>query len=115
MFTKTDVPAETRAEPKVRTERYRVAGEQLLARVRALVHEGNIRRIIIINEQGRAILEIPLTLGVVGAVLVPVWVALGAIAALAADYTLLVEKLEKLEKLERSTTSTDEAVGGATR
>lgn len=74
------------------TEEHRVSGEGLVARVKELIHEGNVRRIIVKNDEGRAILEIPLTFGVVGAVLMPVWVALGAIAALAGSYTLVVEK-----------------------
>lgn len=81
-------------EPKVKRERYKVAGEKLLSRIRELVHEGNVRRIILKNDDDKTIIEIPLTLGVVGALLLPVWVAIGAIAALAADYTLEVEKVE---------------------
>jgi hypothetical protein len=57
------------------------------------VHEGNIRRIIIKNEDGERLIEIPLTLGVVGIVLLPVWAAIGAIAALVADCTIVVEKV----------------------
>lgn len=75
-----------------RTEEYRVSGDGLVARVKELIHQGNIRRITVKNDEGRAIFEIPLTFGVVGAVLMPVWVALGAIAALAGSYTLVVEK-----------------------
>jgi hypothetical protein len=74
------------------TEEHKVEGQNLLARVKEIVHEGNVRRIIIKNEQGQSLLEIPLTIGVVGAVLMPVWVAIGAIAALTARYTLVVEK-----------------------
>ncbi len=74
------------------TEEHRIEGENLLKRVKELVHEGNVRRIIIKNEQGHSLLEIPLSIGVVGAVLMPVWIAIGAIAALAAHYTLVVEK-----------------------
>jgi Domain of unknown function (DUF4342) len=76
----------------VRTEEHKVSGEGLVARVKELIREGNVRRIIIKNEDGRSIMEIPLTLGVVGAVMMPVFVALGAIAALAAHYTVVVEK-----------------------
>jgi hypothetical protein len=76
------------------TEEHRVSGERLVERIRELVHEGNIRRVIVKNDEGQTILEIPLTLGVMGAVLLPAWVALGAIAALAAHYTLVVEKIE---------------------
>lgn len=74
------------------TEEHKVSGENLLSRIKELVHQGNVRRIIIKNSEGRSLLEIPLTLGVVGAVLLPIWVAVGAIAALAQDYTLVVEK-----------------------
>lgn len=75
-----------------RSEEQRVPGEGLVARVKELVREGNVRRIKVKNDEGRTLLEIPLTLGVVGVALVPVWVALGAIAALAADYTLEIER-----------------------
>lgn len=76
-------------------EEYRVAGEDLVSKIKELVHEGNVRRLIIKDEQGRTVLEVPLTVGVVGAVLLPVWVALGAIAALAAHYTIVVEREEQ--------------------
>jgi len=74
------------------SEEQRVPGENLVSRVKELVHQGNIRRIIVKNDAGHTILEIPLTVGVVGAVLLPLWVALGSIAALASHYTLVVEK-----------------------
>ena len=57
------------------------------------MHQGNIRRIIIKNDEGRTLIEIPLTLGVVGIALAPIWAALGAIAALVADLTVVVEKV----------------------
>ncbi len=76
------------------SEEQRVSGENLVGRVKELVHQGNIRRIIVKNDAGHTILEIPLTVGVVGAVLLPIWVALGSIAALASHYTLVVEKRE---------------------
>jgi hypothetical protein len=71
---------------------YRVHGDELVARAKELIHQGNVRRLIVKDEHGSTILEIPLTVGVVGAVLMPMWVALGAIAALAAKYTLVVEE-----------------------
>ncbi|HYL30508.1 MAG TPA: DUF4342 domain-containing protein [Gemmatimonadales bacterium] len=80
------------SERNVHTEEHRVRGERLVARIRELVHQGNIRRIIVKDDRGQTLIEIPLTLGVVGAVLLPVWVALGAMAALAADFNLVVEK-----------------------
>ena len=81
------------AEGKVTTEEYQVDGDDLLHKVKELVHEGNIRRIIIKNEEGDRLIEIPLTLGVVGIALLPVWAAIGAIAALVTDCTILVEKV----------------------
>jgi len=62
--------------------------------VKELVREGNIRRIIIKNEDGRTLIEVPLTLGVIGTVLLPVWAAIGAIAALAARLTISVERTD---------------------
>jgi len=82
-------------EKEVRTEEYQVSGEGLVAKVKELVHEGNIRRIIIKNEEGETLIEVPLTLGVVGAVLLPVWAAIGSIAALVANCTIIVEKIEE--------------------
>ena len=82
-------------EGEVRTEEYQVSGEGLVAKVKELVHEGNIRRIIIKNEEGETLIEVPLTLGVVGAVLLPVWAAIGSIAALVANGTIIVEKIEE--------------------
>lgn len=76
------------------TEEHKVSGKNLLDRVKQIVHEGNVRRITIKNAQGKSLIEIPLTIGVVGVVLLPVWAAVGAIAALASDYTLVVEKEE---------------------
>ena len=82
-------------EEEVRTEEYQVSGESLVAKVKELVHEGNIRRIIINNEEGKTLIEVPLTLGVVGAALLPVWAAIGAIAALVTNCTIVVEKEEE--------------------
>lgn len=76
----------------VRTEEHRVSGDGLVARVKELVHAGNIRRIIIKNDEGKTLIEIPLTIGVVGLAFAPVLAAIGALAALAADFTLVVEK-----------------------
>lgn len=77
-----------------RKEEFQVTGEDVIAKIREIVHAGNVRRIIIKNEEGRTLIEIPLTVGVVGAVLLPVWAAIGAIAALAVNLTIVVEKVE---------------------
>ena len=73
-------------------EEHKVTGDRLVARAKELIQEGNIRRIIVKNDQGQIIMELPLTVGVVGAILLPALVALGAVAALAAHYTLVVER-----------------------
>jgi hypothetical protein len=83
------------SEEKVRTEEYQVDGDYLVHKVKELVHEGNIRRITIKNEAGERLIEIPLTIGAVGVVLLPVWAAIGAVAALVADCTIVVEKIEE--------------------
>jgi hypothetical protein len=77
------------------TEEHKVPGEKLVERVKDLIKEGNARRVIVKNDEGNTLLEIPLTVGVFGAVLIPVWVALGAIAALATHYTIVVEKKDQ--------------------
>lgn len=82
------------SKEKSRTEEFKVSGDSLLSKIREIVHEGNIRRITIKNEEGQSLIEIPLTLGVIGAVLLPVWAAIGAIAALAVNFRIVVEKVE---------------------
>ena len=77
------------------TEEFRVNGEQLVAKVKEILREGNIRRLIIKDKDGRTLIEVPLTIGVVGVILVPVWAAIGAIAALVAEATVVVEKVEE--------------------
>lgn len=67
-------------------------GDQLVAKVKELIHEGNVRRITIKNEEGKTLIEIPLTLGVMGAVLLPVWAGIGAIAALVTNCSIEVER-----------------------
>ena len=78
-----------------RTEEFRVSGEELLSRIKQLVHEGNIRRIVIKNKEGGTFMEIPLSVGVVGALLAPTLAAVGAIAALVTEATVVVEKAER--------------------
>ena len=75
-------------------EEFQLSGHQLLAAIKDLIHQGNIRRISIRNQKGVTLLEIPLVVGLAGAVLVPVWAAVGALAALVAKCTLVVERTE---------------------
>jgi hypothetical protein len=77
------------------TEEFRVNGEQLIAKIKELIHEGNIRRIIIKDKDGKILIEFPLTFGVVGVVLAPTLAAVGAVAALIGEATILVEKVDK--------------------
>ena len=76
-----------------RPESYEVQGDDLLAKIKEIVHEGNVRRIVIKNEEGKRLIEIPLTVGVVGALLVPAWAAIGAIAAIVANATIEVQRV----------------------
>ena len=70
------------SEEKVHSEEFRVNGEELIAKIKQLIHESNIRRIIIKDKDGKTVMEIPLTIGVVGVLLAPTLAAVGAIAAL---------------------------------
>ena len=79
---------------KVSTEEYSVSSNNLIERVKELLNEGNVTRIIVKNEKGDVLLEIPATVGVIGVVLVPWLAALGAIAALATNCKIVVEKRE---------------------
>lgn len=76
-------------------EEFQVKGEQVLSKVKELVHEGNIRRLIIANDEGKTLVEIPLTVGVVGALLLPMAAAIGALAAVVTDCTIRVERTEE--------------------
>ena len=82
------------SEERVHTEEFHVNGEELLARIKKLLHEGNIRRIIIKDKEAKTVMEIPLTIGVVGVLLAPTLAALGAVAALVTEATVVVEKVE---------------------
>jgi hypothetical protein len=77
-----------------RTEEFRVNGEELLGRIKELLRQGNIRRVMIKDKDGKILMEFPLTFGVVGAVLAPTLAAIGAIAALITEATIVVEKNE---------------------
>jgi hypothetical protein len=85
-------PPKSPDTPRKFTEEFKVAGENLLKEIRKLVHEGNVRRIAIRNEEGHTLLEIPLAIGLVGALLAPVWAAVGAMAAMATGFSIIVER-----------------------
>ncbi len=73
-------------------EEFKVTGAKLLSRVKEIIHEGNVRRIVLKNPEGRVIMDVPLNAGIAGAALLPFWAAIGAVAVLATDYTVLVER-----------------------
>lgn len=79
-------------------ETINVKGEELVGKIKALVKEGNVRRIIIKDKNGKDIIQIPLTIGVVGVVLAPALAAVGAIAALVTECSITVEREKSTEK-----------------
>lgn len=81
------MPAKKRSE-----ETFKVKGEQLLSKVKELVKEGNVRRIIISDKDGKTLVELPLTIGVIGVMVVPVLAAVGAIAALVTECSITVQR-----------------------
>jgi hypothetical protein len=83
------------SEEKVRTEEFSVNGEDLLGKIKEIIHEGKIRRLIIKKKDGDTVMEIPMTLGVVGALIAPQLAAIGAIAALVTEATVVVEKVDE--------------------
>ena len=79
---------------ETRTEEFTINGDELIAKIKELIRQGNIRRIILKNKDGSVLMEFPLTLGVVGAVLAPTLAAIGAIAALIGEVTVVIEKTD---------------------
>jgi phage-related minor tail protein len=76
-------------------ESFKVNGEELLKKVKELINEGNIRKISIIDKDGKTLIVLPLTVGILGAVLAPMLAAVGAVAALVTECTIKVERAEK--------------------
>lgn len=75
-----------------RREEHRVSGDRVISKLKELIHEGNVRHVVIKNEEGRTLIEFPVTVGVAGAVLLPVWAAVGAIAAIVSSCSIEVER-----------------------
>jgi hypothetical protein len=95
-MTQTDNTTNTGQQPEYKsyTEELQVMGEQLLSKVKELLHEGNVRRIII-KQEGHTLMEFPLTFGVVGVLVAPVLAAIGAIGALIAQCSIEVVRAER--------------------
>ncbi|PIP23219.1 MAG: hypothetical protein COX90_04025 [Candidatus Nealsonbacteria bacterium CG_4_10_14_0_2_um_filter_38_17] len=79
-------------EENTKKEEFKVSGEEILTKVKQLIKKGNVRRIIIKNEAGETLMEIPLTFAVVGTVIAPVLAAVGALAAVVTNCTIIVER-----------------------
>ena len=84
----------TDTQDRTRTETFKLDGGKVLDTIKDLIHQGNIRRIILKNEAGKTFIEIPLTLGLVGAALLPVFAAVGALAAVVTRMVIVVERNE---------------------
>lgn len=82
--------AEKQTEAQEPKEEFKVSGDQLIAKVKQLIKEGNVRRIIIKDKEGKVLVELPVTIGLVGAVFAPVLAAVGAIAALVTECSIVV-------------------------
>jgi hypothetical protein len=81
-------------------EKYKVAGDKVVSTVKELIHEGNVRHVVIKNDDGRTLIEFPVAIGVAGAVLLPVWAAVGAVAALVTKCTIEVEREPESDDVE---------------
>ena len=79
-------------EKENKREEFKVNGDRLLEKIKQLIKEGNVRRVIIKNEKGETIMEFPLTFAVVGTVIAPILAAVGALAALVTSCTIIVER-----------------------
>ncbi|HZJ41777.1 MAG TPA: DUF4342 domain-containing protein [Patescibacteria group bacterium] len=88
----TKAKAKTASKSQEKKEQFKVSGEEILKKVKDLIKEGNIRRIIIKNEKGKTMVEIPVSFAVVGAVFAPMLAAIGALAALLSKATIEVER-----------------------
>ncbi len=86
------MPASGKKDSSKKQESFEIRGEELIKKVKELIREGNVRRITIFDKKGKEILVIPLTVGVVGALLAPPLAAVGAIAALVTECTIKVER-----------------------
>ena len=83
------------SDEKTRKEELSISGEKLVSTVKEIIRQGNVRRISVRNKDGQTLLEIPLTFGVVGALLLPTIAALGTIAALVTQCMIVVERIEE--------------------
>ena len=88
-------------------EEFKVKGDQVVTKLKELLHEGNVRHIVIKNDEGRVLIEFPVSIGLAGALLLPVWAAVGAVAAMVTNCTIEVERTDEEE--DQSHEDNDEA------
>ncbi len=86
------MPQKKQTKKEEKYEEFKVQGKELVEKVKEIIKEGNVRRIIIKNKKGKSLMEIPVTMAVVGTVFLPVFAALGAMAALVSECSIIVEK-----------------------
>ena len=75
-----------------KTEEFKISGEDLLEKIKEIIRQGNAKKITIKNKEGNEILSFPVTIGIAGIVLAPIFAAVGAIAALATECTIVIER-----------------------
>jgi len=81
--------------PRVTLEEFTVSSDDLVEKVKGLIHEGNVTRLMVRGEKGETLLDMPVSVGLVGVLLAPLLAAVGVIAAIAARCTIVVEREEK--------------------
>ena len=92
-MTDAEAPNEAETEnPSSGWEKHKVSGDKVIEKIKELLREGNVRHVVIKNDEGRTLIEFPVAIGVAGALLLPVWAAVGAIAAIVAQCTIEVER-----------------------
>jgi Domain of unknown function (DUF4342) len=92
MRRRSMVPEESLTFHMSTKEEFKVSGEELITKVKGLIAEGSVRRIIIKDKDGKTIIEVPLTIGIVGALIAPTLAAIGAVAALVTECSIIVER-----------------------
>ena len=81
-------------QQKTSSVEYQISGDQVITKIRTLHHEGTIRRIKLKNREGKALLDVSVTMGIAGIILAPGWIAMGVLALLTPGLTIVVEKYE---------------------
>ena len=90
--TTSDAENESTSKCKTKWEEYRVDGDRVVTKIKELIREGNVRHIVIKNEEGRTLIEFPVSVGLAGALLLPMWAAVGAVAAMVTKCSIEVER-----------------------